>query len=93
MLKGKELEGLRNKLLRSAAGFYEKLEKLLQGQTDRPSRAILAQSYFELGELTEKIGIKPEALAVPPQGPGDPPRAGRPCPTPTPAPGSTWPGA
>jgi eukaryotic-like serine/threonine-protein kinase len=64
MLKGKELEGLRNKLLRSAAGFYERLEKLLQGQTDRPSRAILAQSYFELGDLTEKIGIKPEALAV-----------------------------
>ena len=64
MLKGKELKALRNKLLRSAAGFYEKLEKLLQGQTDRPSRAILAQSYFELGELTEKIGIKPEALAV-----------------------------
>ena len=64
MLKGEELKGLRNKLLRSAAGFYEKLEKLLQGQTDRASRAILAQSYFELGELTEKIGIRPEALAV-----------------------------
>ena len=64
MLKGEELKGLRNKLLRSAARFYEKLEKLLQGQTDRPSRAILAQTYFELGELTEKIGIQPEALAV-----------------------------
>ena len=64
MLKGEELKGLRNKLLRSAAGFYEKLETLLQGQADRPSRAILAQSYFELGELTDKIGIKPEALAV-----------------------------
>jgi len=64
MLKGEELKGLRNKLLRSAAGFYEKLEKLLQGQTDRPSRVILAQSYFELGDLTDKIGIKPEALAV-----------------------------
>ena len=64
MLKGEELKGLRNKLLRSAGGFYEKLEKLLQGQTDRPSRAILAQSYFELGDLTDKIGIKSEALAV-----------------------------
>ena len=64
MLKGEELKGLRNKLLRSAAGFHEKLEKLLQGQADRPSRAILAQSYFNLGELTEKIGVKPEALAV-----------------------------
>ena len=64
MLKGEELKGLRNKLLRSAAGFYRKLEGLLQGQSDRASRAILAQSYFELGDLTEKIGIKPEALAV-----------------------------
>jgi eukaryotic-like serine/threonine-protein kinase len=64
MLKGQELKGLRDKLLRSAAGFYEKLEKLLQGQTDRASRAILAQSYFELGELIGKIGIQSEALAV-----------------------------
>ena len=64
MLKGQELKDLRDKLLRSAAGFYQKLETLLQGQADRPSRAILAQSYFELGDLTEKIGIKPEALAV-----------------------------
>ena len=64
MLKGKELEGLRNKLLRSAAGFYEKLETLLQGQSDHASRAILAQSYTDLGRLTEKIGIQAEALAV-----------------------------
>jgi serine/threonine-protein kinase len=64
MLKGEDLKGLRNKLLRSAAGFYEKLENLLRGQLDYPSRAILAQSYFELGDLTEQIGIKPEALAV-----------------------------
>ena len=64
MLKGETLKGLRNTLLRSAAGFYEKLEKLLKGQTDRRSRAILAQSYYELGDLTDKIGIKPEALAV-----------------------------
>ena len=48
---------LGRRVLREARG-------LLQGQTDRPSRAILAQSYFELGDLTDKIGIKPEALAV-----------------------------
>ena len=64
MLKGQELKGLRDKLLRGAAKFHEKLETLLQGQADRPSRAVLAQSYFELGELTERIGILPEALAV-----------------------------
>ncbi|QDV34835.1 serine/threonine-protein kinase [Tautonia plasticadhaerens] len=64
MLKGAELKGLRDKLLRSAAGFYEKLEALLRGQTDRDSRGILGRSYFELGELTEAIGIQTEALAV-----------------------------
>jgi tetratricopeptide (TPR) repeat protein len=64
MLKGKELEGLRNKLLKSAAGFYEKLENLLKSQTDRGSQAILAQSYFELGELTAKIDRQTNALAV-----------------------------
>jgi eukaryotic-like serine/threonine-protein kinase len=61
MLKGEELKDLRNKLLRSAAGFYEKLEKLLQGQADHHSRAMLAHSYSELGELIEKIGIMQEA--------------------------------
>ncbi len=64
MLKGEELKGLRNKLLSLAAGFYQKLEMMLQGQADLPSRAILAQSYYELGGLTEKIGIKAEALIV-----------------------------
>ncbi len=64
MLKGKELEGLRSKLLKSAAGFYQKLEELLQSQTDRSSRAVLAQSYFELAELTSKIGDQSAALAV-----------------------------
>lgn len=58
MLKGKDLIGLRNKLLRSAAGFYQKLEALLRGQSDGPSRAALAQSYSELGALTEQIGVK-----------------------------------
>ncbi len=64
MLKGENLKGLRDKLLRSAAGFYEKLETMLKGQADRPSRTILAQSYYELGGLTEQIGNKPEALAL-----------------------------
>jgi serine/threonine protein kinase len=64
MLKDAALEGLRNKLLRSAAGFYERLEKLLEGQTDRASRSILAQSFDELGDLIAKIGVRPEALAA-----------------------------
>jgi serine/threonine-protein kinase len=64
LLKEKPFEGLRTKLLRGAAGFYSKPEGLLAGQTDRPSRAALAEAYDELADLTDKIGSKPEALAV-----------------------------
>ncbi len=64
MLKGAGLKGLRNKLLRSAADFYQKLEVLLLDQPDGPSRAMLAQSYYELGDLTEQIGSPTEALTI-----------------------------
>jgi serine/threonine-protein kinase len=64
LLKERPFEALRGKLLRGAAGFYSKLEGLLAGQTDRSSRVALARAYDELAELTEKIGSKPEALAV-----------------------------
>jgi serine/threonine-protein kinase len=64
LLKEKPFEALRTKLLRGAAGFYGKLEGLLAGQTDRASRAALARAYDELGELTDQIGSKPEALAA-----------------------------
>jgi tetratricopeptide (TPR) repeat protein len=50
--------------LKEAAGFYADLEKLLAGQTDAKSRKALAAAYFQLGELTDKIGDKREALAV-----------------------------
>jgi serine/threonine-protein kinase len=64
LLKNEKLKPVRDKLLRSAAGFYEKLEKLLQGQADRKSRGTLARSYEELGDLMESIGIHTEALKV-----------------------------
>src|SRR5262249_15197631 len=64
LLKEKPFEALRTNLLRGAAGFYTKLEGLLSGQTDKPSRMALAEAYDELAELTEKIGSKPEALAA-----------------------------
>jgi serine/threonine-protein kinase len=64
LLKEQPFEALRTKLLRGAARFYTKLEGLLAGQTDRPSRAALARAYDELAELTDQIGSKPEALAV-----------------------------
>ncbi len=64
LMKEKQFEGLRTKLLHGAADFYAKLEGLLEGQTDPQSRAALGNAYNELGELTAKIGNQPEALAV-----------------------------
>jgi serine/threonine-protein kinase len=64
LLKNPEFSALRSKLLKEAAGFYAELENLLAGKTDAKSRKLLADSYFQLGELTAKIGDKKEALAV-----------------------------
>jgi serine/threonine protein kinase/tetratricopeptide (TPR) repeat protein len=64
LLKNAEFTALRTKLLKEAAGFYSDLEKLLAGKTDAKSRKLLADGYFQLGEVTEKIGDKKEALAV-----------------------------
>jgi serine/threonine protein kinase len=64
LLKNDQFKELRTKLLKEAAGFYTELEKLLAGQTDAKSRRTLAEGYFQLGELTDKIGDKKQALAV-----------------------------
>src|SRR5262249_25366720 len=59
-----EFTDLRTRLLREAASFYEELEKLLEKQIDAKSRRMLASAYFQLGDLTEKIGARPQALEV-----------------------------
>jgi tetratricopeptide (TPR) repeat protein len=64
LLKNEQFNELRTKLLKEAADFYADLEKLLSGETDAQSRKALAAAYFQLGELTDKIASKPEALAV-----------------------------
>jgi tetratricopeptide (TPR) repeat protein len=64
LLKNEQFKVLRKKLLKQAADFYADLEKLLVGQTDAPSRKALATAYSQLGELTDRIGTKLEALAV-----------------------------
>jgi tetratricopeptide (TPR) repeat protein len=51
-------------LLEEAARFYGDLEKLLEGQVDPKSRRLLAAGYFQLANLTEKIGDNSQALAV-----------------------------
>ncbi len=64
LLKEKEFEKLRAKLLRGAAGFYGKLDRLLAGQSDDASRAALGKAYAELGKLTGDIGTESDALDV-----------------------------
>jgi serine/threonine-protein kinase len=60
-LKEDRLRPLRDKLLGSARRFYDRLGELLRGQSDAGSKAVLAESYAELGELIDTIGQKPEA--------------------------------
>jgi eukaryotic-like serine/threonine-protein kinase len=64
LLKEKQFEGLRTKLLKGAADFYGRLEDLLKGQTDRETRAELGKAYDELGALTSAIGDQTAALGV-----------------------------
>jgi serine/threonine protein kinase len=64
LLKNPQFKELRTRLLNEAAGFYADLQKLLEGQTDAKSRKALAEGYFQLAELTDKIGDPKQALAV-----------------------------
>ena len=49
MLKEDNLRPLRDKLLRSAADFYGKLGKLLEGRPDQLSRIALGKALFRTG--------------------------------------------
>jgi serine/threonine protein kinase len=64
LLKEKQFDALRTKLLRGATDFYQRLESLLAGQADDRSRAALGQAYHDIGELTARIGSQAEALAA-----------------------------
>ncbi len=64
LLKEKAFATLRAKLLKGAADFYGKLERLLEGQADPQSRSALGHAYHALGKLTITVGTKVEALAV-----------------------------
>jgi hypothetical protein len=44
-----------------ARRFYDRLGELLRGQPAAGSKAVLAESYAELGELIDRIGQRPEA--------------------------------
>jgi tetratricopeptide (TPR) repeat protein len=64
LLQQKEFAGLRTKLLKGAADFYGRLEMQLRDRIDPASQAVLGRAYFELGDLTDHIASKEEALAV-----------------------------
>jgi serine/threonine-protein kinase len=61
LLKKKEFVSLRTKLLRGAREFYQKLERLLEGHTDRESRRSLGTAYYEIGSLELEIETLREA--------------------------------
>jgi tetratricopeptide (TPR) repeat protein/tRNA A-37 threonylcarbamoyl transferase component Bud32 len=62
VLKADQFKPLRDKLLKGAGDFYRKLEGLLKDQPDRASRVSMGDAYFELGNLTGKIGDQVAAL-------------------------------
>ncbi len=64
LLKEEKFKELRNRLLKSASDFYGKLGALLGKETDIASRRALAQSNFELADLTGKVGRNEDALAA-----------------------------
>jgi serine/threonine-protein kinase len=64
LLKEEKFKELRDRLLKSAADFYGKLGALLGKETDIDSRRALAQSNFELADLTWKVGRNEDALAA-----------------------------
>jgi serine/threonine protein kinase/tetratricopeptide (TPR) repeat protein len=64
LFKEAKFKELRNRLLTSASDFYGKLGALLDKETDRASRLALAQSNYELAELTGMVGRNEDALAA-----------------------------
>ena len=64
LLKQEQFKELRDRLLKSASGFYGKLSALLGKETDFASRRALSASNFELARLTGKVGRSEDALAA-----------------------------
>ena len=64
LLKQNQFKDLRDRLLKSAGDFYGKLGALLGKETLFSSRRALAQTNFELADLTAKVGRLEDALAA-----------------------------
>jgi eukaryotic-like serine/threonine-protein kinase len=59
LLKEPRLKDLRNKLLGSALGFYQKLQAVLEAEPGQAARAELASAYQRVGELDRQISSWP----------------------------------
>jgi eukaryotic-like serine/threonine-protein kinase len=59
-----ELVELRKRLLSGAATFYTELQQLLDKETDRNSRQMLANGYFDLGTLLNSLGDSALSMSV-----------------------------
>ncbi len=64
LLRQEQFKDLRDRLLNSAAGFYEKLGALLKDETDLPSRRALLKANYEVAGLANQVGRKEDALAL-----------------------------
>ncbi len=64
LLKQNQFKELRDRLLKSAAEFYDKLGSLLGNESDLASRRAMAQANFELAKLTGMVGRSEDALAM-----------------------------
>jgi eukaryotic-like serine/threonine-protein kinase len=64
LLREEKFKDLRDRLLNSAADFYEKLGALLKDDTDSLSRRALLKANYEVAGLANQVGRKEDALAL-----------------------------
>jgi tetratricopeptide (TPR) repeat protein/predicted Ser/Thr protein kinase len=64
LLREPQFKELRDRLIRSASDFYEKLGALLERDADPASRRALLQANYELASLADKVGREEDALTL-----------------------------
>jgi serine/threonine-protein kinase len=64
LLKETQFKELRDRLLKAASDFYDKLGALLKDDADLPSRRALLQANYEVAALADQVGRREDALAL-----------------------------
>jgi hypothetical protein len=62
--EGEAIPGPPSQTSQGRGDFYGKLEHLLVGQSDPQSRSALGRAYYELGDLTARVGKIDEGVAL-----------------------------